>query len=156
VIGGKRENMEQVKPLGNAQHSGTYNGSLVCILAGLAALEEYSSPGFYDHINQFCQHLYSGIREIITRLGVKARVLGVGARFGIYFGIDEEVVSYQQSLANDLEMTDCFIETAWRNGVYFHDYGGRGAHHHGFSSAHTLADMDRALEGIEAGFKAIR
>jgi glutamate-1-semialdehyde 2,1-aminomutase len=156
AICGRRAVMEHIKPLGNAQHSGTYNGSLVCILAGLAALEEYATPGFYDHINEVGQHLYVGITEIIARLGVKARVQGLGARFGIYFGIDEEVTSYRQSLANDIEMTNCFIETAWKNGVYFHDYGGRGAHHHGFSAAHTLADMDRALEGIEAAFRTIR
>jgi glutamate-1-semialdehyde 2,1-aminomutase len=155
AICGKREIMQHVKPLGNAQHSGTYNGSLVCILAGLAALEEYATPGFYDRIDAVGQHLYDGIAEIITRLGVKARVQGLGARFGIYFGIEDEVVFYQQSLANDDETTTCFIEAAWKNGVYFHDYGGRGAHHHGFSAAHTVADMDRALEGIEAAFKAI-
>jgi glutamate-1-semialdehyde 2,1-aminomutase len=156
AICGKREIMQHVKPLGNAQHSGTYNGSLVCILAGLAALEEYATPGFYDHIHQVGQHLYCGIAEIIARLGVKARVQGLGARFGIYFGIDQEVTTYRQSLANDVELTNCFIEAAWKHGVYFHDYGGRGAHHHGFSAAHTVADMDRALEGIEAAFRAIR
>jgi glutamate-1-semialdehyde 2,1-aminomutase len=156
AICGKREIMQHLRPLGNAQHSGTYNGSLVCILGGLAALEEYATPGFYEHIDRVGQHLYTGIAEIIARLGVKARVQGLGARFGIYFGIDEEVACYQQSLANDLEMTNRFIETAWKNGVYFHDYGGRGAHHHGFSAAHTIADMDRSLEGVEAAFKAIR
>jgi glutamate-1-semialdehyde 2,1-aminomutase len=155
AICGKREIMEHVKPLGNAQHSGTYNGTLVCILAGLAALEEYSTPGIYDRIHATGQHLYDGIAEIITRLGVKARVQGLGARFGIYFGVDEEVKSYRQSLANDDEMATCFIEAAWKNGVYFHDYGGRGAHHHGFSAAHTVADIDRALDGIEAAFQAV-
>ncbi len=153
---GRREIMEHVRPLGNAQHSGTYNGSLVCILAGLAALEEYSRPGFYAHVNQLAEHLYTGISEIIARLGVQARVQGLGARFGIYFGIDEPVTRYAQSLRNDTEMTERFIAAAWRNGVYFHDYGGRGTHHHGFSAAHTIADMDRALEGIEAAFRAIR
>jgi glutamate-1-semialdehyde 2,1-aminomutase len=156
AICGKREVMQHIKPLGNAQHSGTYNGTLVCILAGLAALNEYSQPGFYIHINEVGQHLLSGITEIATRLGIKACVQGLGARFGIYFGIDEEVTSYKQSLATDVEMTNCFIQTAWKNGVYFHDYGGNGAHHHGFSAAHTIADMDRALEGIEAAFEAIR
>jgi glutamate-1-semialdehyde 2,1-aminomutase len=156
AICGKREIMQHVKPLGNAQHSGTYNGSLVCILAGLAALEEYATPGFYARMEEVAQHLYCGIAEMIARLGVKARVQGLGPRFGIYFGIDEEVTNYRQSLANDIEVTNDFIAAAWQHGVYFHDYGGRGAHHHGFSAAHTIADMDRALEGIEAAFRAIR
>ena len=157
VICGKWEIMSHIKPLGNVQHSGTYNGSLPSVLAGLAALEAYSSPGFYEHINQLGQHLYTGITEIATRLGVKARVQGLGARFGIYFGIEEEVTSFKQAQAVDMKMNNCFIETAWKNGVYFHDYGSsKGAKHHGFSAAHTLADMDRALEGIETAFKAIR
>lgn len=156
AICGRHEVMEHLRPLGAAQHSGTYNAGLVCILAGLAALEEYSSPGFYDRVNATGQHLYRGIAEIIQRLGVKARVQGLGARFGIYFGIDSEVTRFEQSLQNDMEMTERFITVAWQNGVYFHDYGGRGAHHHGFSAAHTVSDMDRALEGIEDAFKAVR
>ncbi len=156
AICGRREVMEGLRPVGPVQHSGTYNAPLVCILAGLAALEAYSTPGFYAHIRALGERLTRGIEEIIARSGVKARVQGLGARFGLYFGIEKPVRCYRQSLENDTALTERFIAAAWRNGVYFHDYGGRGAHHHGFSAAHTAADIDRALEGIEAAFRAIR
>lgn len=155
VIAGKREIMEHIRPVGKVQHSGTYNGSLVSTLAGLAALEEYASPGFYERLNHVGQHLTDGIVEIVSRLGLKARVQALGARFGIYFGIEDEVTTYRQAAATDNVMMNRFIEAAWKNGVYFHDYG-KGARHHGYSSAHTLADMDRALEGIEAAMKTLR
>jgi hypothetical protein len=39
-------------------------------------------------------------------------------------------------------------------GVYFCDGGGK-AMHHGFSAAHTLADMNRVLQATEDTVKAL-
>ena len=36
--------------VGDCQHSGTYNGHVVSVAAGLAAVAAYREPGFYDHI----------------------------------------------------------------------------------------------------------
>lgn len=40
-------------------------------------------------------------------------------------------------------------------GVYFCDAGGKPMHH-GFSAAHSLADMDRVLQAAEDTVKAIQ
>ena len=151
VFCGKREIMEQVSPSGRAEHSGTYNAHLIPIMAGLSSLDQISAPGFYDHINEVGDHLYSGLAEIISRRGLKIRVQSLGARFALHFGMDPdvEIVDYRQSLGHDVNTHLKFLAAAVENGVYFHDYGGRPAHH-GFSAAHTLADIDRALEGIDA------
>ena len=65
-----------------------------------------------------------------------------------------EVIDYRQSLDHDIDKALKFLRAAVESGVYFHDYGGRPAHH-GFSAAHTIADMDRALEGIEAAMQTL-
>ena len=46
-----------------------------------------AQPGFYDHIHAVADRLYGGLNELFTRHGVTARVQGLGARFGIYFGV---------------------------------------------------------------------
>src|SRR6185437_16462453 len=38
VFGGKKEIMDRLMPVGDCQHSGTYNGHPVAVAAGLAAL----------------------------------------------------------------------------------------------------------------------
>ena len=155
AITGKREIMEHFKPVGKCQHSGTYLGHLVTVLGALACLEEISAPGFYERLNLTGDQLYGGIQDILARTGVKARLQYLGARFTIYFGVDEPVTNYRQAAQHNVEMMLTFLRTCYEHGVYFHDYGGRVAHH-GFSIAHTHADIDRVLHGIEAAMVAVK
>jgi len=155
VFGGKREIMEHVMPLGKAQHSGTYNGHLIPVLAGIAALKQISSDGFYEHINKLADRLYTGFNEIFQRLKIKGMVKGLGGMCGIYFGLDEEPINYRIIAKNyDKEMTLRFYREAYKEGLYFADYGG-GPAHHGFSSAHTMQDIDEALNRIETAMKRL-
>src|SRR4051794_40770661 len=95
VFGGAREVMERLMPTGDCQHSGTYNGHPVSVAAGLAAVTAYRTPGFYDHIHAVAGRLYPGLQAVFDRHGVRARVQGLGARFGIYFGVAGEVRDYR-------------------------------------------------------------
>ncbi|MBD3325171.1 aminotransferase class III-fold pyridoxal phosphate-dependent enzyme [candidate division KSB3 bacterium] len=145
VFAGKREIMQHLRPLGNAQHSGTYNGHLVAVMAGLAALEEIASEGFYDHIFALADRLYSGLTDIFTASSLPIRVQGLGARFGLYFGIDEEVTDYRIAAKNDHELAAKFHKAVHDQGVYMVPFS-----HHGFSAAHTLQDIEDALQKIAA------
>src|SRR5437867_8666740 len=91
VFGGRKGIMERLMPQGDCQHSGTYNGHPVVIAAALAAVTAYRQPGFYEHINAVARRLYGGLQELFTRRGVEARVQGLGARFGVYFGVRDPV-----------------------------------------------------------------
>jgi glutamate-1-semialdehyde 2,1-aminomutase len=155
VFCGKREIMEHLRPLGNSEHSGTYNGNLIPVMAAQAALEEISKPGFYDHINQLANRFYEEFNRIFKRTGVIGHVQGLGARFGIFFGVAEEVRDYRLTLRHDRKMMLKFIKAAIEQGVYFHDYGGKACHH-GFSSAHSMEDIDNSLDRIESAVKKIK
>jgi len=155
VFGGKREIMEHVKPLGEVQHSGTYNGHLISILAGIASLEQMSSDGFYERMNKLAGRLYTGFNDIFQRLRIKGMVRGLGPQFGIYFGLDEEPTNYRIIMENfDNEAIMEFFREVYKEGLYFCDYGG-GPHHHGFSAAHTAHDIDEALNRIETAMKRL-
>ena len=154
VFGGRRDLMARLMPQGDCQHSGTYNGHPSAVAAGLAAVEAYRSPGFYDHIRTVGERLFSGLQEIFTRRGIGARVQGLGARFGIYFGLTEEVTSYAQVQRHSREQMLRFIAAAIEHGVYFHDYGG-GACHHGFCHAMTVADVEEAIQRLDGAVTAL-
>src|SRR5207237_5917097 len=87
VFGGKKEVMDRLMPTGDCQHSGTYNGHPVAVAAGIAAVTAYRQPGFYAHIHALAERLYGGLGTAFDRHGVVARVQGLGARFGVYFGV---------------------------------------------------------------------
>jgi glutamate-1-semialdehyde 2,1-aminomutase len=148
VFGGRREIMDRLMPIGDCQHSGTYNGHVVAVAAGLAAVTAYRQPGFYDHINAVAERLYSGLNAVFARHQVSARVQGLGARFGIYFGVMDKVRSYRDAVKHQREQMLRFVAAAIAHGIYFHDYGG-AACHHGFCAAMTLTDADEALNRLD-------
>lgn len=156
AITGKREVMTHVRPLGNAEHSGTYMGHLIPVMGSLACLNELSRPGVYEHLHALGEHFYADLWEIIRHTGVRARLQYIGPRFFIYFGLDpdEEVINYRMAARHDPAMALQFTREVMKRSVYFHDYGGKVAHH-GFSVAHTLDDMDQALDAIQSAFKAL-
>ena len=153
VFGGRRDVMERLMPTGDCQHSGTYNGHPVAVAAGLAAVTAYRQPGFYEHINAVAERLYRGLQGVFDRHGVAARVQGLGARFGVYFGITGQVRDYRDAARHHRESMLRFVASAIRHGVYFHDYGG-AACHHGFCAAMTLADADEALARLDEAVRA--
>ncbi len=148
VFGGRRDIMEHLMPEGNCQHSGTYNGHPLAVAAGLAAVTAYRQPGFYDHIHAVGERLFGGLNDLFARRQIAAHVQGLGARFGIYFGISGEARSYRDAVRHDREKMLQFVAAAIAHGVYFHDYGG-AACHHGFCAAMTLADVDETLARLD-------
>jgi glutamate-1-semialdehyde 2,1-aminomutase len=155
VVAGRREIMSQVTPFGEVTHSGTTTGNLISVSAALACLEEITSPGFYDHIYSVAEHLYSGLSELFMRAEVPARVQGVGARFGLFFGFTHEVKNFTDTLKHDGVLASQFLRACARNGVYFHSYGTLASGHHGIASAHTIEDVDEALNRIEDALRKL-
>jgi glutamate-1-semialdehyde 2,1-aminomutase len=152
AFGGRREVMERLMPTGDCQHSGTYNGHPVVVAASQAAITAYRRPGFYDHINAVARRLYSGLNDVFERHGVIARVEGLGARFGIYFGLTTRPASYRDAVRHQRERMLRFVRAAVEHGVYFHDYGG-AACHHGFCAAMSLADAEEALGRLDGAVR---
>lgn len=148
VFGGRRDIMESLMPQGPCQHSGTYNGHPVPVAAGLAAVQAYRQGGFYDHINAVGKRLIDGLNDLFQRHKINGRVQGLGARFGVYFGVPGPLRNYRDAVQHQREQMLRFIAAAIGEGVYFHDYGG-AACHHGFCHAMSVADADEALARLD-------
>jgi glutamate-1-semialdehyde 2,1-aminomutase len=142
---GTREIMETCTPVGPALHSGTYNAPPALVIAIGALLDEVTRPGFYAHLDALGERLYAGMREIMGRRRIKAWVQGVGARFGLLFGLDEEPRDYRDVAGQDLEAMRRFHLACLRRGVYLHYL----SPHHGYSSAHTMADIEETLNVMD-------
>lgn len=148
---GKRDIMMHLRPTGESEMSGTYLAHLTAILSASAALEEYSKPGFYKHLELLSQHFYNAFQTIIHRSGVPIRLQYVGPRFGMYFGLTEEVTNYREAAQQNHAMQLKFIAGCIKRGVYFHV-----SPHHGFSAVHTESDLDLVLEAIEGAMADVK
>jgi len=153
IITGKAEIIDQVGRTGSVAQSGTYTGNTLAVAAALASIEEINKPGFYDHIYRVTKVLFSGLTNLFEQAGISARVQGLGARFGIFFGFTEPVDSYEDTFKHDSETADRFMKACAARGVYFHSYGKLVAGHHGISASHSLEDIDEALSRIESALK---
>jgi glutamate-1-semialdehyde 2,1-aminomutase len=154
AVCGNSEVMSMLNPLGHTVMSGTYTGHLIAVMAAIACQREIARPGFYEHINDVGRRLYDGITEALRQTGTPGIVQGIGARFGVYFGVTEPVTNYRQALRVDRELERSFLSGCLARGLYFHDYG--HTMHHGFSSQHSLADIDETLNIIEDVLRSIK
>jgi glutamate-1-semialdehyde 2,1-aminomutase len=153
AVCGKTDVMSVLNPVGHTIMSGTYTGHLTAVMPAIACQTEIAQPGFYPHIDALAGRLYSGIREALKATGVPGVVQGIGARFGLYLGVNEPVRHYRDAVRTNREMEAAFILGCLKRGLYIHDYG--HTMHHGFSSQHTLQDIDAALNIIEDALRDI-
>lgn len=145
---GKAEIMDLYKPVGNVQHSGTFNACLVPVLAGLAFIREARKPHFYDTLESLSTYFHRGLDRIIASRNANMIAPHFGARFNVVMGRKTPAERYEDCFCHDPRTMLRFIKGCFDRGVYFHDYGG-GPCHHGFSIQHTQEDLDAALEAID-------
>ena len=150
AFAGRREVMEAVAPRGGAVHSGTFNAHLIPILAADAFLDEIARPEFWSRLEQMDAALYAGLRDAFKRAGLPVWVQALGARFSLLFGLEAEPTSYRQAARQDRDMARRFYAAAVEAGAYFHFQW-----HHGISAAHTMADVERALEAVGAAARRV-
>jgi glutamate-1-semialdehyde 2,1-aminomutase len=145
AFAGRREVMDAVAPRGRAVHSGTFNAHLIPIMAANAFLDEIAKPAFWANLEQLDTALYAGLRDAFKRAGLPVWIQALGARFSLLFGLEAEPTTYRQAARHDREMARRFYAAAVEEGAYFHFQW-----HHGISAAHTMADVERALEAVDA------
>lgn len=149
-VSGRADLMLHLAPTGPVVHSGTYSGHLLSVLAAIATLEELRQPGVFDRINLAGERCYRDLQAVFDRAGVPARVQGMGARFGIYFGRTEPVRTWSDATAHDHDLNRRFTSGMFTRGVYIHGYTRQGPPGHaGFSLAHSVEDLERVLTAAE-------
>jgi glutamate-1-semialdehyde 2,1-aminomutase len=155
AVGGRRDIMERftTRPEGDVFYGGTYNANGVGVAAALATLAVLQSEPVYTHIFALGDRMRSGLREIVSRVGIPAFVSGFGSIYCLNFlARDADFESYDDVVANDNALQVRYRKELIRRGVVEMPES-HGRNH--ISYAHTQADVDETLEASEAALKAI-
>lgn len=117
-FGGRAAVMEQFDPLRPEPlwQSGTFNGNLITMAAGVAAMEAYT-PDEVARINALGERLRQGLREAIADAGIVATVTGYGSFVGLHLGVDP-VRTYRDAAAVDKGLTRLLHLALLSEGIY--------------------------------------
>jgi glutamate-1-semialdehyde 2,1-aminomutase len=151
ALGGRRDIMERLAPLGPVYQAGTLSGSPIAVAAGLATLELVRAPGFFERLGAETLHFVQGLTERARRRGIPFCAQSVGGMFGMYFR-PAPPASYGEVMQCDKPAFTRFFHEMLARGVYF----APSAYEAGFvSSAHSRADLEETLAAADAAFVAI-
>ncbi len=152
ALGGRRDIMSHLSPLGPVYQAGTLSGNPLAMRAGLATLEGLAEPGFHEALGRKTETLMKGMVEQAETAGFKLKAQGAGGMFGLFFTDQPEVSSFQHVTNCDTELFGRFFHAMLEQGVYL----APSAFEAGFvSSAHSDADIEETLKAAEAAFKQI-
>lgn len=85
AVGGRRDLMENLTPLGTVFHAGTLAGNPLATAAGLAALDELTDD-LYMELSARARRLSALLRDACAGAGITAAFPVVGTLVGMYFG----------------------------------------------------------------------
>jgi glutamate-1-semialdehyde 2,1-aminomutase len=115
-VGGRREIMETLSPLGPVFHAGTLAGNPLATAAGLAALNELGD-NLYGEIAARASRLSSLLGEACTAAGISAKFPVVGTLVGMYFGGGEAPTNFVEAKTTDELVYRTFFHAMLNEGI---------------------------------------
>ena len=151
ALGGRRDVMEHLSPLGGVYQAGTLSGNPVSVAAGLATLAEIQKPGFYDALSAATKSFSDGINQAASRSHQGFSASAVGGMFGI-FATPTPPASYADVMQADKERFNRFFHKMLDAGVHL----APSAYEAGFvSSAHSGEVIAASLDAADAAFASL-
>lgn len=152
AFGGRREIMSHIAPEGPVYQAGTLAGNPLAVAAGLATLEAIQAPGFYESLRQRAEDMLAELRKLAAAAPLPFTTSQAGAMFGLFFSEDENIDSFEQVMACNIEHFRTFFHGMLDNGVYL----APSAFEAGFiSAAHGEREVELTLAAAEKAFAAV-
>jgi glutamate-1-semialdehyde 2,1-aminomutase len=149
AVGGRREIMEKLAPLGPVYQAGTLSGNPVAVAAGLATLKIIEKPGFHDQVEKTTRDLVEGLAHEARQAGVTFSSQSIGSMLGVYFRASPPA-SFAEVMQCDRERFNRFFHAMLEQGVYL----APSAYEAGFvSGAHGEAELEATLAAARKAFR---
>lgn len=140
AIGGRKEVMEVLAPLGSVYQAGTLSGNPVAMVAGLATLEELEDGTIYQQLEEKGRRLEQGLQAIKKTFSFCRR----GSIFTLFFS--KELPNEQADLAkiNHVRFLKYFTHM-YSKGIYVPQSQFECCF---ISNAHTIEQIDAFIEAV--------
>ncbi|HET9733640.1 MAG TPA: glutamate-1-semialdehyde 2,1-aminomutase [Burkholderiales bacterium] len=149
AVGGRREIMERIAPLGPVYQAGTLSGNPVAVAAGLATLKLVDTPGFQERVAATTRSLVEGLAAEAKGAGVTFSAQSIGSMFGVYFRATPPT-SFAEVMQCDRERFNRFFHAMLARGVYL----APSAYEAGFvSAAHGAREVAETLAAAREAFR---
>jgi glutamate-1-semialdehyde 2,1-aminomutase len=150
ALGGRREIMDKLAPLGPVYQAGTLSGNPVAVAAGLATLKLVEQPGFQEKIESTTRLLVEGLAAEAKKAGVAFSAQSIGSMFGLYFRA-KAPGNFAEVMQCDKERFNRFFHAMLERGVYL----APSAYEAGFvSAAHGSAEIEATLAAARGALSA--
>jgi glutamate-1-semialdehyde 2,1-aminomutase len=150
ALGGRRDIMEKLAPLGPVYQAGTLSGNPLGVAAGLATLALVVQPRFIERIEATTRSLVEGLAGEAGKAGVPFSAQSIGSMFGIYFRATAPG-TFAEVMQSDKERFNRFFHAMLERGVYL----APSAYEAGFvSGAHGPEEIEATLAAARAAFRA--
>jgi glutamate-1-semialdehyde 2,1-aminomutase len=148
AVGGRRDIMEKIAPLGPVYQAGTLSGNPVAVAAGLATLKLVDTPEFQPRIEAITRALVEGLAARAKHAGIAFSAQSIGSMFGLYFRATPPT-SFAEVMQCDAPRFNRFFQGMLAQGIYL----APSAYEAGFvSAAHGAAEVEETLAAASAAF----
>jgi glutamate-1-semialdehyde 2,1-aminomutase len=150
AVGGRRDIMEKIAPLGPVYQAGTLSGNPVAVAAGMATLNLVQEKDFQEKIEATTRQLVEGLQAEAKKAGVVFSAQSIGSMFGLYFRAAPPK-SFAEVMQCDKDRFNRFFHEMLKRGVYL----APSAYEAGFvSAAHTSTEIEATLAAAGESFKS--
>ncbi len=152
ALGGRREVMDALAPVGPVYQAGTLSGNPLAMRAGIATLSYLREQQPHDALGRSCRRLMEGLREAAGFAGLDCAIVAVGGMFGFFLGRSDAPRNLAEVQAGDITLFRQFFHQMLSRGVYL----APSAFEAGFISlAHGPDEIDATLEAAAASLTCL-
>lgn len=149
ALGGKREIMELLAPIGPVYQAGTLSGNPLAVTAGIATLNEISKADFFDSLSIKTEFLLKGLEERAANAGIPFTTNQVGGMFGCFFSDEKQISRFSQVMGCNVDRFKTYFHRMLDQGIYL----APSAFEAGFvSAAHGDEELQLTLDAAEIAF----
>jgi len=148
ALGGRRDIMEKLAPLGPVYQAGTLSGNPLAVAAGLATLQLVVQPRLLERIAATANALTEALVGEARKAGIAFSAQSIGSMFGLYFR-EAPPKSFAEVMQSDRARFNRFFHAMLERGVYL----APSAYEAGFvSGAHGAEEIRATLSAASEAF----
>jgi glutamate-1-semialdehyde 2,1-aminomutase len=151
AFGGRVEVMHHLAPVGPVYQAGTLSGNPVAVAAGLAVLDLIEEVDPYAELAKHAEQLADGMSEGFHAAGVPHTINRVESLFSVFFS-SGPVNDFESARAADHQRFAKLFHAMLDAGIYLPPSGYEAWF---LGTAHTTREIDRTLEAVRMGSRAL-